>query len=84
MLLTCPPGGRGFLLHIKQEGGGASGPEDIDIRSSPSPEAELHPADSQQEVLSVKQEVEEDHMMLEAAVRAQVTSQQEGEFTEGQ
>ncbi|XP_070840641.1 oocyte zinc finger protein XlCOF6-like [Chaetodon trifascialis] len=93
--------GRSFHLHIKQEEGGASGPEETDTESTQSPdwlrerpetdrspssnqiqscgdEAGRHPPVSKQEVPSVKQEVGKDDTMVEAAVRAEISSQQEG------
>ncbi|XP_071355574.1 zinc finger protein 391-like isoform X2 [Trachinotus anak] len=93
--------GRSFSLYIKQEEGGASVPEDSDIKFTQSPdgvrerpETDLSPPSNQiqsyreeagpqtaktkQEEFSIKQEVGEGHMMLEAAVTAEISSLQKG------
>ncbi|XP_019968634.2 zinc finger and SCAN domain-containing protein 2-like isoform X1 [Paralichthys olivaceus] len=90
---------RSFSLYIKQEEGGASGPEDSNIIISPNclrerPETDLSHLPNQiqsyleeegpqhtedpPEAFTVKQEVDEGHMMLEAASREEFSSQQEG------
>ncbi|XP_038580343.1 zinc finger protein 250-like [Micropterus salmoides] len=80
--------GRGLHLHLNQEEGGALGPEETFTKSIQSHEW-LRESPSSNRILSCreeagpeptvyKKEMDEGHMMLEAAVRAEISSQQEG------
>ena len=57
--------GQRFTVHLKREMGGDSELEDTETQTTLSLEAEPQLADKQPKVFHVKEEVDEDHMMIE-------------------